>query len=376
MRDIAAASVLFYTGSSRTENDNPASGGKAEIEMVTKMSVPPLALTEEEGPGTQLCAVMNSAGEIGVRRALIPEPLDGEVRVKVKWVGICGSDLEVFRGAREPEFVSYPTRLGHEVAGIVDKVGAGVTGIRPGDHVALRYVWGAFAEYVCCRPFSVKVLPQEFPLVEASLIEVLPGILHAAERGEIAPHKNVLITGQGVSGLILTQVVSLFSPRRLAVTDLYEEKLALALKYGATNTYLLPDPHGRTADATRADFPDGFDVVIPCLLEGEGMIDAIDVAAQNGTIVMYGCIGTCRRPIDFFKVHKKRLDILSTEPKRDIDNRRYFEESLRLVKDGLVNTKEMITHVVPLADIAEAFRLRNGHGGSAIHVMIDCEVKR
>ncbi|UUZ79069.1 zinc-binding dehydrogenase [Paenibacillus sp. P26] len=202
---------------------------------------------------------------------------------------------------------------------------------------------------------------------------MLPGILHAAEIGDIAPHKNVLIMGQGVSGLVLTQVISLFSPRSLAVTDLFDEKLALARKYGATHTYKLPHAHARTMDAVRQDFPDGFDVVIPCLLEGSGMVDAIDAAAQNGRIVMYGCIGTCHEPVDFFKVHKKRLDIFSTEPKRDIDNRRYFDEGLKLVLDGLVNTEEMITHVVPLSEVERAFRLRNEHKGDTIHVMIDCE---
>ncbi|MCY9656466.1 zinc-binding dehydrogenase [Paenibacillus chondroitinus] len=239
----------------------------------------------------------------------------------------------------------------------------------------MRYVWGAFAEYVCCTPFSLKVLPKELPLIEGSLIEVLPGIIHAAELGDISPNKNVLITGQGVSGLVMTQVVSMFSPKNLVVTDIFDEKLALARKYGATHTYKMPHEHASTMDIVGADFPDGFDVVIPCLLEGDGMVDAINAAAQNGRIVMYGCIGTCHAPVDFFKVHKKRLDIFSTEPKRDIDNRRYFDEGLRLVLDGLVNTEEMITHVVPLAEVARAFQLRNEHKGDTIHVMIDCEVK-
>lgn len=173
----------------------------------------------------------------------------------------------------------------------------------------------------------------------------------------------------------MTQVVNLFSPKNLVVTDLFDEKLALARKYGATHTYKIPNEHANTMDIVGADFPDGFDVVIPCLLEGDGMVDAINAAAQNGRIVMYGCIGTCHKPVDLFKVHKKRLDIFSTEPKRDIDNRRYFDEGLRLVLDGLVNTEEMITHVVPLAEVERAFRLRNEHKGDTIHVMIDCEVK-
>lgn len=344
--------------------------------MVRKMSVPPMQLVDSSGPDTQLCAVLEEVGQIVIKHALIPEPQDNEVRVKIKWVGICGSDVEVFRGNREPEFISYPTRLGHEVAGIIDKTGKNVIGVKAGDHVALRYVWGAFAEYVCCTPFSLKVMPKELPLIEGSLIEVLPGVLHAAELGDISPNKNVLIMGQGVSGLIMTQVVSLFSPRNLVVTDLYDEKLVLAKKYGATQVYKLPHEHANTMDQVAKDFPDGFDVVIPCLLEGEGMVDAINCTAQNGRIIMYGCIGTCKKPIDFFKIHKKRIDIYSTEPKRDIDNRRFFDESLKLVLDGLIDTKEMITHIIQLENIEEAFRLRNVHQGSTIHVMVDCETKK
>lgn len=342
--------------------------------MVSKMTVPAMQLVDHDGPGTQMCAVMSDIGEIEIKRAEIPEPKEGEVRIKVKWVGICGSDVEVYRGAREPEFVSYPTRLGHEVAGVIDKVGENVLGLEVGNHVALRYIWGAFAEYVCCTPFSVKVLPKKLPLIEGSLIEVVPALISAAENADISPNKNVLIMGQGVSGLALTQVISLYSPKNLIVTDLFDEKLELAKKYGATHTYKMPSENAKTMDIVKEDFPEGFDVVIPCLLEGSGMVDAIDAAAQNGRIVMYGCIGTCHEPVDFFKVHKKRLDIFSTEPKRDIDNRRYFEEGLRLVMDGLVNTKETITHIFPLDRVDEAFQTRNNHKGDTIHVMIDCEV--
>ena len=138
------------------------------------------------------------------------------MRVKVRWVGVCGSDVEVYRGTRKPEWLSLPARLGHEVAGVIDKLGAHVRGLAISDQVICRYIWGGFAEYVVCRPFNVKRLPPGFPLKEASLIEILPGILHAAELSEIDPGTDVLIMGQGVSGLTLTQVISLYSPGNLA----------------------------------------------------------------------------------------------------------------------------------------------------------------
>lgn len=343
--------------------------------MATKMSMADLQLVEQGGEGTQRVAVLDEPYRLSIHNALIPEPKDDEVRVRILWVGICGSDLEAYRGTRAPEFISIPARLGHEVSGIIDKVGDKVVGIKVGDKVTCRYVWGAYAQYIVCKPFNVKVLPQDFPMLEISPIEVLPGILHAAELGKIDQTKNVLIMGQGVSGLIMTQVVRLFSPKNLAVTDLSPAKLKLAQKYGATHTYLLPDRDAHTMDFVSQDFPEGFDVVIPCLLEGDGVVDAIECCAMCARIVLYGCIGVCHKPIDFFKAHRKRLEIYLTEPRRDIDMRRFFQEGIQLVMDGLVNTSEMITHTFPLEQIDAAFRLRNDPPEGAIHVVVDCASK-
>ena len=344
---------------------------KGSVSMPEKMHMPELRLTDAEDG--QMVAVLDAPYRISVRRAEIPDPSDEEVRVKIKWVGICGSDVEAYRGIRAPEFLSTPARLGHEATGVIDKVGKNVIGLRIGDRVVLRYVWGAFAQYLVCKPFSVHILPDTIDLKEGSLTEVLPGILHAASLGDISPAKDVLIMGQGVSGLVMTQIVKLMSPRNLVVTDLFEEKLRLSRKYGATHAYVIPSPDTRTRDVVGGDFPNGFDVVIPCLLEGDGVVDAIDICAQNGRIILYGCIGTCNKPLDFFKVHRKRIDIFSTEPKRDIDNRRFWDESMRLVESGLVNTTEMVTHTFPLSRIQEAFKLREAHAADVIHVMIDCE---
>ena len=341
--------------------------------MATKMAMADLQLVDYEGADTQRVAVLDEPFKMSVRSARIPVPADNEVRVRIKWVGICGSDLEAYRGTRAPEFISIPARLGHEVSGVIDMVGDKVVGVKVGDKVTCRYVWGAFAEYIVCKPFNVKVLPPDFPMLEISPIEVLPGILHAAELGKIDQTKNVLIMGQGVSGLIMTQVVAQFSPKNLAVTDLSPKKLELGRKYGATHTYLLPDKDAPTMAYAGKDFPDGFDVVIPCLLEGDGVIDAIECAAMCARIVMYGCIGVCRKPIDFFKAHRKRLEFYLTEPRRDIDMRRFFEEGVQMVLDGMVNTSEMITNVFPLEEIDQAFALRNNSPEGTIHIVIDCE---
>jgi threonine dehydrogenase-like Zn-dependent dehydrogenase len=341
--------------------------------MTSRMTQAALRLVDAGHPNSQRVAILDEPRRLSLAYAEIPKPGDGEVRVKVKWVGVCGSDVESYRGTRRPEFVTFPARLGHEVAGVIDQLGPNVEGLRVGDQVTCRYVWGAFAEYIVCRPFNVKVVPPSFPLIDTSLIEILPGVLHAVEIGKIDQRTSVLIMGQGVSGLVLTQVVRLHSPQALVVTDLNQRNLCLAKKYGATHTYQVPAAHLPTREVLGADFPEGFDVVFPCLLEGDGMVDAIDCAAFTGKVVMYGCIGVCNSPIDFLKVHRKRIDIYSTEPKRDIDMRRFYAEGTQLVLDGLVNTSEIVTHRIPLSRIEEAFALRDDCRSDAIHVLVDCE---
>jgi threonine dehydrogenase-like Zn-dependent dehydrogenase len=341
--------------------------------MTTKMTQTELSLVDASHPNAQRVALLVEPGRLELAYAEIPEPGAEEVRIKVKWVGVCGSDVEAYRGTRRSEFLASPTRLGHEVAGLIDKLGPNVEALRKGDTVTCRYVWGAFAEYIICKPFNVAVLPPDYPLRDASLIEILPGVLHAAELGNINQNKDVLIMGQGVSGLILTQVISLFSPRRLVVTDLKERNLELARRYGATHAYKIPGPETPTMSVLKHDFPKGFEVVIPCLLEGDGVTDAIDCAAFAGRIVLYGCIGVCNKPVDFFKVHRKRIDIFSTEPKRDIDMRRFFDEGVRMVMGGIVKTGEIVTHEVPLSRIQEAFALRDNPASGAIHVLVNCE---
>ena len=81
------------------------------------MTMAALELVEAGTPNSQRVAVMDAPGSLTMRHALIPEPLDNEIRVKVFYTGTCGSALEAYRGTRQPEFMSFPLRLGHEVRG-------------------------------------------------------------------------------------------------------------------------------------------------------------------------------------------------------------------------------------------------------------------
>ena len=81
--------------------------------MPTTMTMAALSLVPAGTPGAMRVAVLDAPGAMSMKHAMVPEPGDHEVRVKIKYVGICGSDLEAFRGTRQPEFMSTPARLGH-----------------------------------------------------------------------------------------------------------------------------------------------------------------------------------------------------------------------------------------------------------------------
>ena len=342
--------------------------------MLTKMKFAEFEYTTDfSQQGIQRVAILEQPYKMKIVATKIPEPADNELRIKIKYVGICGSDLEAFRGNRKPEFISFPARLGHEVAGVIDKIGKNIKTLKIGQKVTCRYVWGAYAEYIVCRPINVQVLPDDFDMKDMSLIEILPGVIHAAELSQCDSGRTVLITGQGVSGLIMTQVMALYSPKELVVTDIKDRNLELAKKYGATKTYKIPEPSMPTIDVLKDDYPNGFDIVIPCLLEGGSVVDAIQCTRISGKVILYGGIGICKEELDFFKVHRARIEILSTEPKRDIDMYRFFKEGISLITDGLVNTGEYIDKIYPLSQIQEAFNVRNDKSNNYIHILVDVE---
>jgi len=340
--------------------------------MPTTMTYTDLKMASGADPNIPLqkIAILEKPYTLSLAEAEIPEPSSNEIRVKVIYVGICGSDLEAFKGTRKPEFISMPARLGHEVAGIIDKVGCNVSGLEVGMRVTCRYVWGAYAEYIVCKPFNVQVMPNSFPLTSISLIEILPGVIHAAELANIDSGTRVLIIGQGVSGLMLTQVISLYSPAELVVTDYKQRNLDLALGYGASSVIVIPRDEVENSPTVLKTHPEGFDVVIPCLLGGDCVADAISCCRIGGKVVMYGGIGVANIPFDFFAMHRKRAEILSTEPKRDIDMYRYFKEGISLVKDGLVRTNGYIDRIFPLKEIQQAFETRADVDNDIIHVLI------
>jgi threonine dehydrogenase-like Zn-dependent dehydrogenase len=313
--------------------------------------------------------VLNAPRQLQAVDIPVPEPGAAEVRVKIAYVGICGSDVEAYLGRRRPEWLGDPPMLGHEACGIIDQVGEHVSGLKVGDRVVAAQ-WGSFAESVVCRPESVLKLLPDIPLIEASLIEALPGVVKAATRCGITAAHSVAIVGQGLSGLLLTRLVYLHGCRRLIAIDLFDEKLDIAREFGATHTINTSreDVQKRIEEVS----PDGVDFAIMATLDGNDVPPAVEWSRFGGKVVLYGSIGPCNG-IDFFRVHCKALSIVkeTTEHHGRLEWRQTCREGMQLVADGLLNVERLRTHIFPLEELPAAMELRATPRPDVIHVLIE-----
>lgn len=304
----------------------------------------------------------------------VPEPGPDQVRVRIAYTGICGSDVEAYLGHRALEFLTDPPMLGHEPSGIIDKVGERVHGLRVGDKVTTVGTWGCFGEYIVCHPGNVLPLHERIPLIDGSLIEVLPGIVNAATNTGITSAHDVLVCGQGLSGLQITRLVSIHGCKRLIAVDLFDEKLEIARRWGATHTI----------NASREDVkervleicPGGVDTTVMATLSGDDVPPAVEWTRHGGRIVLYGSIGPCSG-IDFFRVHRKGISIVKEGYGRTgLERRRMWKDAMELVADGLLPTAELRTHILPMEKLPEAMELRATPRGDVIHVLLENEWAR
>ena len=216
--------------------------------------------------------VIHAAHDLRVEPHEAPDPGPGEVRIRIGRGGICGSDLHYYHaGGFGAVRVRQPMVLGHEAAGVVEAVGAGVTHVQPGDAVAVNpslpcgacaqclggrpihclemrflgsamrmpHVQGAFrSAFTCEAPRAVK-LPQGLSVERAAFAEPLSVCLHAASQAGALLGARVLVTGSGPIGVLCASVARLAGAREVVVTDLVAAPLAVARAMGADRTHAM-----------------------------------------------------------------------------------------------------------------------------------------
>jgi propanol-preferring alcohol dehydrogenase len=313
----------------------------------------------------------------------IPEPAAGEVRVRITACGVCGSDLFLQKGGFGAA-VSLPVIPGHEAAGVVDALGAGVSGVILGDQVALYYIttppddpWaargrpnisphvtrmgvdvdGAFAEFVL-RPPEALIVPRAPvpPAVLAVLTDAVATPLHGLKRvAKLQAGETLVVLGVGGLGSNAVQIGKAMGARVIAVTR-SAAKLRLARELGADETVAADD--GDPVAAVKA-LTGGYgpDVVIQCV--GSAAVDeqAIAMGGPGGRVVLIGA------SLDPFQT--RAVDIFWREL-AVLGSRGFVPDDIRdaidLYLDGTITVDHLVKSVRPLDAANDALDdLRAGH---------------
>jgi L-iditol 2-dehydrogenase len=278
-------------------------------------------------------AVLRGVGDVIVEDRPTPRAGPGEVLVRVTSVGVCGSDTHYYEHGRIGRFVvDAPLVLGHEAAGEVADLGAGVTSLVVGQRVSVepgvpdltcgqclagRYnlcpnmrffatppVDGAFAEYVVVHQAFAHPVPGTLSDDAAALLEPLSVGIWACHKGRIGPGSRVLVTGAGPIGLVSVQAALAFGATEVVVSDVNPDRLALARDLGATEVV-----DARTARVT--DLPRPPEVLLECSGHPTATVAGIRALQPAGRAVLVG-MGGAELPLPLSVVQEKELEVTGT----------------------------------------------------------------
>jgi len=323
-----------------------------------------------------------------------PRPGAGEILVKVAACGVCHTDLHyIDHGV--PTFKQPPMILGHEASGTVAELGEGVTKWKPGDRVLLpavlscgvcrqcregrenicddmkmfgNHVDGAYAEYVLAPAKDALSLPDELPLVEASIIaDAVSTPFHAVvNRARVKPGQWVAVFGCGGVGINCVQVAAAVGASVIAI-DALPEKLELAKKLGAQFVINPAEVEkGRFDKAIRKLIGDGVDVAFEAIGKPETIQAAYNCIRKGGLCVVIGYTNLgVEIPASRLMFYEQAL--IGSLGCRPVDYPRIIE----MARIGKLKVKELVTSKFPLNDINAAFDLlRKGDPGTLRSVVV------
>jgi 2-desacetyl-2-hydroxyethyl bacteriochlorophyllide A dehydrogenase len=319
-----------------------------------------------------------------------PTPGPGEVLIKIKAVGICGSDVHGYlgiTGRRTPPMV-----MGHEFSGVVQELGAGVTELKIGDRVApypvifcgecefcregkthiclhkkplgvLEYN-GAMTEYVCLPAKLAFKLSDNVSYEVGSMVEPLAVAYHGINTGGDISGKNVLIIGAGTIGLLALAIVKMRNPAKVLVSDLSDDRLKIAREMGA--------------DVTINPAKDNFNSIIKNETDGMGVDIAFEAVGASPTVkqamssLEFGgkavWIGNSAKMIEI-----NMQEIVTRELKvfgSFLYTFEEFGEVVTMLASGKLNVAPIISLTAPLGEGVELFRRLAKEPGSLIKVIL------
>lgn len=337
-----------------------------------------------------LQAYMPEPYKILYRDVEVPEVGAEQLKLKMKKIGVCGSDIHVWHG-RHP-YTSYPVVQGHEVSAEVVEVGSAVTGFAVGDTVTVQpqvvcgkcypcthgmyndcnelkvmgfQTTGMASEYFVVDAAKCLVLPKNMSLDHAAMIEPLAVAVHAAHRFGNPDGKKAVVVGGGPIGNLVAQVLKAMGAE-VIMSEVSASRLAIAEKCGICTVN--PTKQELT-DAIAEHFgPDGADVIFECIGNARTVAQCIDIARKGSDVIIVGVVSDlCSINMGFVQDHELRVTGTSMYRVED------YREAIALVGAEKIELEALITNHVDFKDYAHAYELVETEKDKVMKIIIDID---
>lgn len=334
--------------------------------------------------------VMTAPGEIEFREVAIPEIKDNQVKIKIRKIGICGSDIHVYHG-KHP-FTTYPVTQGHEVSGEIVELGKEVKGLAPGQKVTIQpqvvcgkchpcrhgkynlceelkvmgfQTTGVASQYFVTENSKVTPLPEEMSDDEGAMIEPLAVAVHAVNRAGDVKGLKIAVLGAGPIGNLVAQAAKGMGAESVLITDISDIRLEKAKECGVTYT----------ANTKREDFgeamlrcfgPDKADVIYDCAGKDITMGQAIKYARKGSTIILVA-VYEGMAAVDLAVLNDHELDLNTTMMYRDED----YREAIKLANEKKVLLTPLISRHFAFRDYLKAYQYIDDNRETTMKVIIN-----
>lgn len=334
-------------------------------------------------------ATMTAPGVIEIGTVDMPVPGPEDVLLRIKRIGICGSDVHVNHG-RHP-FTSYPVVQGHEFSGVIERVGEAVRELQPGmkatatpqvtcgtcppcrrgdyhicDNLKVQgfQAPGCAGDFFVTRADRVVPLPDAFTFEQGALVEPVAVGVHAAARAPALAGRNIAVIGAGPIGNLLSQVVQA-NGGHVLLTDVSDYRLDIAVRCGVRAvSNATRESLGEAANRTFG--PVGFDVAFECAGVPAAIAAGIENLQKGGTLILVAVYGEQPR-VNTGLIQDRELNVVGTLMYQYRD----FVRAAELIQSGRVVTAPLETMHFPLERFGDAYGFIDSSRDRSMKVFID-----
>ncbi len=340
-------------------------------------------------------SVLTGIDTIEIIEAPLPQiEKDTDVLIRMKRVGVCGSDIHYYSTGRiGSQIVQYPFTVGHEGAGVVEKIGSAVTTVKPGDHIAVEpsvscgecdqckagrphtcrnnlflgcpgQIEGNLAEFIVMPESQCLPLAEHQNIDDGASSEPLAIGLYSVKRTELSTDDTIGIIGFGPIGMSVLQMLLAHQHGPIYVSEKIEARKNAAIQHGAVWSGN-PDEQNIPEELQKLE-PEMLDVVFECSGDQDGLDTAIELIKPGGKLVMIGIPEFDRWSFSADLIRRKEITIVNIRRQNGCNH-----ETIDMLASGKVDGSAMITHRFAFGDVAKAFDMVKHYRDGVMKALIE-----